>query len=463
MDNMALSLAPLSAESDVTRVIAMEAASYPADEAADAAKIRFRLQQAPAFFRIARLAPDNTLVGFVNATLSTEQTLTEHAMSTHDADGALLCIHSVVIDSAFRRRGLAKKMLLAYVKYVVDECPQVRRIALIAKTPLVAFYVQCGFRVTRLSPVTHGQDPWFEFELDCDAARRLPVVQVDAFSPRVFDGSPAAVVVMPATKFNKDGVSEWMQNVAMENNLSETAFIALRPDSTDAIASYDLRWFTPAVEVSLCGHATLASAHVLYEDGYVDGNATIHFHTLSGVLVCKREVRDDGSKWVQMDFPVRDLESVPAGFDTDTLARGLHLEPSDLLTVKVTQTNDVLVHVSTAKFGAMVPNFGTLGKFDARGIIVTSAVEPNPKGVDFQSRFFGPGSGVDEDPVTGSAHCALSKFWSALLGKATLYGHQACPFRGGYVSMELPHDRPDRVLLKGQAVVTLRGELLTSP
>ncbi|KAJ0399451.1 hypothetical protein ATCC90586_003796 [Pythium insidiosum] len=462
---MTLRLSPLdaSAAADVARVIAMEAASYPADEAADAAKIRFRLQQAPAFFRVARLrGDDGALVGFVNGTLSTEQTLTEHAMSTHDARGELLCIHSVVIDSAHRRRGLATKMLTAYVQYVVHECPQVRRIALIAKTPLVAFYVQCGFRVTRLSPVCHGQDPWFEFELDCDSLRRLPVVQVDAFSARVFDGNPAAVVVMPAKQFHADGVTKWMQDVAKENNLSETAYVARREDSTDAIASYDLRWFTPAVEVSLCGHATLASAFVLYEDRHVADTAVIHFHTLSGVLVCKMETHD-GANWVQMDFPLKDLEPVPSGFDAATLALGLELEPSDFLSVKITQTNDVLVHVSTAKFAAMKPNFETLCKTDARGIIVTSAVERNEKGVDFQSRFFGPGSGVPEDPVTGSAHCALAKFWSNLLGKSTLYAHQACPFRGGYVSIELPQDRPDRVLLKGEAVIALRGELLTSP
>ncbi len=139
-------------------------------------------------------------------------------------------------------------MLKEYISIICEKELQVKRIALIAKAPLLQFYISCGFAVTRLSPVVHGKDPWFELVLDCVAARCLEIVQVDAFTTELFNGNPAAVVVMSATQFYKEHVTQWMQNVAKENNLSETAFVARRVNdkkSDSSIVEYDLRWFTP--------------------------------------------------------------------------------------------------------------------------------------------------------------------------------------------------------------------------
>jgi ribosomal protein S18 acetylase RimI-like enzyme len=242
-------LSPLEGERDIARVIALETASYPSDEAASPEGIRFRQQHAGAFFQVATLASDTSerqVVGFVNGTLVAGEELTDASMGDHDPLGSTLCIHSVVIDSAFRRHGIATTMLQAYVRLIIESHPQVTRIALLAKAYLVGFYVKCGFTATRLSPVVHGKDPWLELVLDVSHARRLAVVQVDAFSARIFDGNPAAVVVMPQAQYTKHGVAEWMQNVAKENNLSETAYVARRDEASDGgIVHYDLRWFTP--------------------------------------------------------------------------------------------------------------------------------------------------------------------------------------------------------------------------
>lgn len=464
-----LRLFALRSERDLDRVAALEAASYPPDEAASPDKIRFRQQHAGAFFLAASLASDtaeNRVVGFVNGTLAAGEELTDESMSEHDPRGSTLCIHSVVVDSALRRQGLARAMLKQYVREMVETQHQVKRIALISKAHLVGFYVSCGFTVTRLSPVVHGKDPWFELVLDAEAARRLDVVQIDAFSSEIFDGNPAAVVIMPQSLYKKEGVAAWMLNVAKENNLSETAYLARHAPSADdkeGIANYDLRWFTPGTEVSLCGHATLSSAFVLFNDGHVPTTTAIHFHTLSGVLVCTFEQGAGGKNWITMDFPLRELVAPAPDLALDVLAKGLNVAESDFIAVKQTQTSDVLVHIPTAKFPSVSPNFDLLAKVDARGIVVTAEKGPNDQGVDFQSRFFGPRVGVPEDPVTGSAHCALAGYWSAVLKKNVLYAHQACPLRGGYLNLELPVDRPDRVIIKGEAVVSLRGTLLTSP
>lgn len=453
----------LQDERDIERVIALETASYPSDEAATPANIRFRQQNAGAFFYVARLAADpSTVVGFVNSTLTTKGELTGVSMSEHEPNGTTLCIHSVVTDPSLRRQGIASAMLKEYVRLMIQHHAQVQTLALIAKPYLVGFYVGCGFRATRLSPVTHGKDQWIELVLDADAARQLAVVQVDSFSAAIFDGNPAAVVVMTQEQYHKEGVATWMLNVAKENNLSETAYVAPRPSTTPNVAEYDLRWFTPGTEVSLCGHATLASAKVLFADGYVPADATIHFHTLSGVLVCTLE-QSSGKSWIVMDFPLRPLEPASPDISLHDLATGLNLTTADLLTIKQTQTTDILVHIKTERFAAVVPNLDLLATINARGIVVTAETEPTDQGVDFQSRFFGPRVGVPEDPVTGSAHCALAGYWSELLHKTTLYAHQACPLRGGYINIELPQDRKDRVYLKGEAVVSLRGTLLTKP
>ena len=259
----------------------------------------------------------------------------------------------------------------------------------------------------------------------------VPLLQVDAFTDRPFAGNPAAVCLLaaPATE-------AWMQDVAREMNLAETAFLV--PRGSD----FDLRWFTPAVEVALCGHATLASAHALWETGRVTEGTTIHFHTKSGVLTAARR-----GAWIELDFPVKPEEAAEAPPALlDALGTGAKYVGRNQFDYLVEVDGDATVR-------ALRPDFRRLASLPVRGVIVTAGSADAR--FDFVSRFFAPGSGIDEDPVTGSAHCCLGPFWGARLGKTELTGYQASP-RGGVVRVAL---NGTRVLLGGQAVTVLRGEL----
>jgi PhzF family phenazine biosynthesis protein len=261
-----------------------------------------------------------------------------------------------------------------------------------------------------------------------------PIVQVDAFTDRPFRGNPAAVCVLEQPQ-----PEAWMQNVALEMNLAETAFLHREN------GAYRLRWFTPVYEVALCGHATLASAHVLWEEGHLAADQTAEFETRSGRLRATRN-----GEWITLDFPAKPAEPAEP-------PNGL-LEGLGLTSARSVQRNvfDYLVELESAEqVRTLVPNFSALLKVEMRGAIVT-ALSDDPR-YDFVSRFFAPGAGVNEDPVTGSAHCALTPFWSERLGKTDMVGYQASA-RGGVVKVGL---RGDRVLLSGRAITILRGELLS--
>jgi len=259
----------------------------------------------------------------------------------------------------------------------------------------------------------------------------IPCLQVDAFTERPFAGNPAAVCLL-----GNERDSQWMQAVAAEMNLSETAFVRPRADG------FELRWFTPAVEVDLCGHATLASAHVLWSEGVVGDDDPIRFHTKSGELDCERH-----GDLIELDFPATAAEPVQ---DSKELAESLGVEPSWVGGSKF----DRLVLVDSAQIlRSMRPDFARLKTVPVRGVIVTS-VSDDPR-FDFLSRFFGPAVGVDEDPVTGSAHCCLGPFWSERLGKSEMTAFQASA-RGGTVHVRVAGER---VFLAGNAVTVLRGEL----
>ena len=257
------------------------------------------------------------------------------------------------------------------------------------------------------------------------------ITVVDAFTATAFRGNPAAVCLLDAA-----ADAGWMQRVAAELNLSETAFAVPRADG-----GWELRWFTPTVEVDLCGHATLATTHVLGRD--------TDFHTRSGVLRCT--VPRPGR--VEMDFPAAaPLEvSEPAGLAAALGADVLSVHDGGfVLLVEVGSVDTVC---------GLTPDLRALAALPHRGVVVTAA--GGSDGVDCTSRWFGPAVGVDEDPVTGSAHCALAPFWAARTGRSTLRGHQASA-RGGIVDMRLELDGPhgDRVHLGGSAVTVWRGELL---
>ena len=260
----------------------------------------------------------------------------------------------------------------------------------------------------------------------------IQIVTVDAFTEVPFGGNPAAVCVL-----HEPRAEEWLRNVAREMNLSETAFLVPRN------GGFELRWLTPSVEVDLCGHATIASAHVLWEDEHVAANQQIRFHTRSGLLTADR--RGD---WIELDFPVK-------------IATATEPPPELLPALGVNSARavaknafDYLVEVESEQaLRALRPDYTMLRKIPVRGVIVT-AQSSTPE-FDFVSRFFAPGSGIDEDPVTGSAHTALGPYWSAKLGKTQMTGYQASA-RGGVVRVRM---NGERIILGGQAVTVLRGTL----
>jgi PhzF family phenazine biosynthesis protein len=275
----------------------------------------------------------------------------------------------------------------------------------------------------------------------------MQIRTVDAFTSVPFHGNPAAVLLLEdATAFPED---TWLQHVAAELNLSETAFAHPLPPTGDT-PLWALRWFTPATEVDMCGHATLATAHVLRTTGLATG--PVGFATRSGILTATPHA--DGSH--TLDFPTAPLLATEG---PEGLAEALGAEP---LTVLYTgdQVGDFLVELSGEKeVRDLSPDLKALAALSRRGIIATALAEDPARGYDFVSRCFFPAVGIDEDPVTGSAHTALAPFWSERLGRTALTGFQGGR-RTGLVRTSL-HD--DRTHLTGHAVTVLDSELLTSP
>ena len=260
----------------------------------------------------------------------------------------------------------------------------------------------------------------------------LQIFQVDAFTDKPFSGNPAAVCMLSEPR--DDG---WMQNVAREMNLSETAFLLKQEDG------FSLRWFTPALEVDLCGHATLASAHILSELGLLAPGGQARFHTRSGLLIAERE----GDK-IRLDFPATPDEPAepPPG-----LTEALGVEP---MYVGRSMYDYLLEVASEEVVRNLAPDFALLKAVPIRGTMVTSkAASPE---YDFVSRFFAPYAGINEDPVTGSSHCCLGPFWSRRLGKNTFVARQISE-RGGVIGVQVAGER---VYLRGQATTVLRGELI---
>lgn len=260
----------------------------------------------------------------------------------------------------------------------------------------------------------------------------IPIVQVDAFTDDAFAGNPAAVCLLDGPRNER-----WMQSVANEMNLSETAFLIKRDDG------FDLRWFTPEAEVELCGHATLASAHVLWEEDILGKQEAARFHTRSGLLSATRK-----EGWIEMDFPA---ELQKPAIAPPALTRALGTTP-----VYIGKNRfDYLVELESEDvLRNLHPDFSVLKTVPARGVIVTAPSDS--KDYDFVSRFFAPAIGINEDPVTGSAHCCLGPYWQKRLKKDFFTAYQASR-RGGIVRVNV---QGDRVMLSGQAVTVFRGELI---
>lgn len=265
----------------------------------------------------------------------------------------------------------------------------------------------------------------------------IPLYQVDAFASEPFAGNPAAVCTLPAPR-----PASWMQVVATEMNLSETAFLIPTTDG-----SYRLRWFTPTVEVDLCGHATIASAHVLWSEGHLAHNAPARLDTRSGKLVARR---NDG--WIRTNFPADTIHPTDAPKE---LTQGL----ADSVPQEVARTDrDYLVRLENAQeVRALEPDLDAFERIEAgRGVIFTARGSTDD--IDFVSRYFAPGYGIPEDPVTGSTHCALGPYWARELGRTSLTARQVSD-RGGTIRVHLDSPEADRVVLGGQAVTVLRGRL----
>jgi len=260
----------------------------------------------------------------------------------------------------------------------------------------------------------------------------IPLYQVDAFSSALFGGNPAAVCLLAAWPDDA-----WMQAVAAENNLSETAFVVSEPEGPR------IRWFTPTTEVDLCGHATLASSHVLFRKGLVAPGKPARFHTLSGLLTAELRGED-----LVLDFPVRRFEPCEP---VQGLSEALGSEIRWLGALG----EDRLAELPSAEVvRTLAPDFRRLRELPLRGVCVTA--RSDDARFDFVSRFFAPVEAIDEDPVTGSAHCALAPHWAERLGKGEMTGYQASA-RGGVVRVRLAGER---VELLGRAVTIMRGELL---
>lgn len=264
------------------------------------------------------------------------------------------------------------------------------------------------------------------------------IVTVDAFTDTPFTGNPAAVCAM-----KRPAQPDWMQRVATEMNLSETAFVW--PLDEDRLS---LRWFTPTVEVDLCGHATLAAAHVLWETRAIPREQSAHFETRSGLLTARR----DGA-WIELDFPALPPQPIdaPEGL-IDALGENLH---KHIVAIGRSRFDCLIeLDIDQPTLAALAPDMRRLAGIDARAVIVTTRRTSESR-FDFVSRFFAPRCGIDEDPVTGSAHCALTPWWGERLKRQSMLAYQASR-RGGIVRVTL---RGDRVLLGGQAVTVLRGTL----
>ena len=502
---------------DLPSCIELEHASYPEDEAASKTTLQYRQHQAAPYFCCAVIDGNSemedsggeTLIGFVCSTRCTD--FTHESMTTHDAGGQLLAIHSVVVREDYRRQGIATYMLQEYIKHVSsfnqmqhDEGKRsspIEKMVLLAKKHLLCFYINAGFRVVRESPIVHGSERWYELDREIDIPWNYPCWVVDAFADpkRRGTGNPAGVVLMPDdTDVENNETRAWMQTTAQQFNLAETAFVwrKLPAQNTedqqekslsqnvkdDSSWHYNIRYFTPTVEVPLCGHASIASASILFQHQGLANSDSIVFHAAQDKLVAtlapsrpNHTIR--GQRRVTMSFPSKPATELQAPEDKATvhsmLEEAFSIQKDAVLWMGLSDIGDLLVEISPSAFDAL----GYSGiTFDAllgtnvytRGVILccscpeTSIDGSDNSKVDFRSRFFAPKAGILEDPVTGSAHCVLAPYFCAMLNKATVIGHQQSK-RGGFVECTMPpkngSDKRARVEIVGLAVTTMSGKV----
>ncbi|XP_047060282.1 uncharacterized isomerase BH0283-like [Lolium rigidum] len=294
------------------------------------------------------------------------------------------------------------------------------------------------------------------------AKKSIQYVVVDAFTAEPFKGNPAAVCLLEDDASAPTGDARWMQSVAVEFNLSQTAFIS-RDSSCPADAAtprFHLRWFTSVTEVALCGHATLASAHFLFTSVLAEHHGVVEFATKSGILTAKKvpapETEEQGKLFIELDFPSSDFVGCGSADELPSIPDTLN-GASVVSVHKSVATTDFIVELSSGKEVAdVLPNIEEIKKCAGRGVIITGPA-PAGSGYDFFTRFFCPKWGIDEDPVCGSAHCVLAPYWAKKLGKQKLVAFQVSP-RSGVLYLELDAAN-HRVRLQGEAVTVMAGTL----
>lgn len=512
---------------DIPACYEIEQASYPQDEAASKSALQYRQHHAAPYFWCAVISRDDThnninnndnnynndaedeiIVGYICSTRCWE--FTHDSLSTHDTSGPLLAIHSVVVSEKYRGQGIAMAMLKYYITAIAAMKDGIEKLVLMAKKDLLGFYVQCGFKVTRVSDIVHGQDLWYDCEFPLVQNEHHPYWVLDSFTEKGGSGNPAAVVVLPPPSSDEDAHennTEWMKVVAKEFNLSETAFIwpnrtevkkvkqdedgeksAAAADDDDEevqggggeVVNYVIRYFTcNGTEVDLCGHATLASAAVLFQTRKIKNDATIVFeankHKLPVSLEGKTWMRNAPIK-LKMIFPKKSLCEVTASADRCAVlgmlktAFSMDFDAENILYLGLDQDGgDVLIELTRDHFlqiGYDNIHYSALMEWKgySRGVILccreNHPVEEEEEKedvqvVDYLSRFFGPKAGINEDPVTGSAHCTLGPYFGAKLHKTTVVGKQMSE-RGGTVTCVL---EDDRVSIMGTAITTMTGSL----
>jgi predicted PhzF superfamily epimerase YddE/YHI9 len=428
-----------------------------------------------------------------------------------------LAIHSVVVQEEYRNQGIAKAMMQDYIEAMKLMDDGVEKLVLLAKSDLLGFYVQCGFSVVAPSAIVHGKDVWYDCELKLDKSEQegYPCWILDSFAEKAGSGNPAAVVLLPSgTDIDNQDTIAWMQVVAKEFNLPETAFIW--PMDTDEsvvqevdgekhgdedksdeeqetdngqLVTYNIRYFTcNGTHVDLCGHATLASAAILFQTlpFKIKNDASIVFEAKKDLLKVTPYVegnhmwrRNGSSIKVKMDFPKKSLIEMTAAADRSAvlsmLKAAFHMEQTaeHILYLGVDEDGgDLLIELTRDGFfnlGYDNINYSALMEWDgySRGVILCcrepppsheeheEAEEEHEEVVDFLSRFFGPKAGINEDPVTGSAHCTLAPYFANKLNKSTLIGKQTSE-RGGMVQCVVEEER---VSIIGTAITTMRGSL----
>jgi PhzF family phenazine biosynthesis protein len=487
---------------DITACFQIEKASYPRNEAATKSALQYRQHFAEKYFRCCVLTDDqeeeedssvNTssaeatgsslslnnsnhhvedqIVGFICATRC--RIFTEEAMATHDATGPLLAIHSVVVAEPYRRRGIATFMMKNYIETMESMADGVEKFVMISKNEHLGFYVNCGFSVLRPSDIVHGREQWFHLERPKEVG--APCWVVDAFAENAGEGNPAAVVLLKGEPDNP----EWCQAVAREFNLSETAFIwkcQSEQTTKSHISSdhYGIRYFTcDGSEVDLCGHATLASAAVLFQQSSIP---TITFHSKFDQLITSPAKFGSSKKMqVSMNFPLKELVQMVVMDDNRSILIKIlqrafpkiqeRLE-SNLVFIGVdVDGDDLLVEITPELFrdighedGDVVHSALLEWNGYRRGVIVCCQMDEEEedgdrKNVDFVSRFFGPKCGIPEDPVTGSAHCILAPYFAQKLGKSELKAEQRS-LRGGKITCILENYR---VNIVGSAILIMSG------